>query len=158
MVVGDCQVPARTCMVLATRLSDSVISPAMLGFLNWFDARKMSSLRRSRISGPSSFGEENFPGNRCCRVKKRIALIPRELSAHNNLREGDKNVIPCLLGRSAVVDAQGDQVGHIRLAHAHDRVCASPVEFYGSIRLGNRTADEDYVVHIASDLPRILRL
>jgi hypothetical protein len=33
-----------------------------------------------------------------------------------------------------------------------------PVDFYGPIELRNSATGEDYVVHIASDLPRILRL
>src|SRR6266496_4303365 len=46
----------------------------------------------------------------------------------------------------------------MRFAHAHDGVCASPVDFYGSIRLRNGATGEDYVVNISGYLPRILRL
>src|SRR4051812_47359662 len=46
----------------------------------------------------------------------------------------------------------------MRFSHAHDGVCASPVDFHGSIRLRNGATGEDYVVNISSHLPRILRL
>ena len=64
----------------------------------------------------------------------------------------------CSFCRSAMIQAQRNQFGDIRFAHAHDRVRASPVDLYGSIRLRNGATGEDYVVNISSYLPRILRL
>src|ERR1039457_1884500 len=46
----------------------------------------------------------------------------------------------------------------LRFAHAHDRVCASPIDFHSSIGLQNGTTGEDHVVDISSYFPRILRL
>src|SRR6266581_4137607 len=46
----------------------------------------------------------------------------------------------------------------MRFSHAHDGVCASPVDFHGPIRLRNGATGEDYVVNISSYLPRFLRL
>src|SRR6478672_8484753 len=66
--------------------------------------------------------------------------------------------LPCSLCRSALIHAQCNQFGDMRFAHAHDGVCAAPVDFYGSIRLRNGATGENYVVNISSYLPRILRL
>src|SRR5438270_5176428 len=66
--------------------------------------------------------------------------------------------LPCSLCRSAMIEAQCNQFGDIRFAHAHDGVCGPPVDFHGSIRLRNGATGEDYVVNISSYLPRILRL
>src|SRR5438270_10948634 len=46
----------------------------------------------------------------------------------------------------------------MRFSHAHDGVCASPVDFHGSIRLRNGATGEDYIMNISSYLPRIFRL
>src|ERR1051325_11232984 len=66
--------------------------------------------------------------------------------------------LTCSLCRSAMIEAQCNQVGDMRFAAAPDGICASPVEFYGSIRLRNGATGEDYVVNISSYFPRILRL
>ncbi len=63
-----------------------------------------------------------------------------------------------LFCRSAVIEAQCDQFRDVRFPHAHDCVCAPPVEFYGSIGLRNGAACEDHVVDISSYFPRILWL
>src|SRR5579863_1739715 len=57
-----------------------------------------------------------------------------------------------------MIEAQCNQFGDMRFAHAHDGVSASPVDFYGSIRLRNGATGEDDVVNIPSYLPRILWL
>ncbi len=57
-----------------------------------------------------------------------------------------------------MIEAQRDQVGDIRFAHAHDSICAPPIDFYRSIGLRNGAASEDHIVDISSYLPGILRL
>jgi hypothetical protein len=66
--------------------------------------------------------------------------------------------MPCLLCRSAVMEAERDQIRDIRFAHAHHRICAPPVDLHGSIGLRNGTTGEDHVVDISSYFPRIFRL
>src|SRR5437764_14870608 len=66
--------------------------------------------------------------------------------------------LPCSLCRSAMIEAQCNEFGDMRFSHADDGVCASPVDFHGSIRLRNGATGKDYVVNISSYLPRILRL
>ena len=66
--------------------------------------------------------------------------------------------MPCLLCRSAVMEAERDKIRDIRFAHAHHRICAPPVDLHGSIGLRNGTTGEDHVVDISSYFPRIFRL
>src|SRR6185312_6888802 len=68
------------------------------------------------------------------------------------------SVTGCLFGRPAVLHAQLDQIGDIRLADAHDRICAAPIDLHGSIGLGNGSASEHDVVDISSYFPGIFRL
>src|SRR5439155_15097292 len=67
--------------------------------------------------------------------------VDRHVSAHmichcsrgRNQRRQRTLEMPCLLCQSAVMEALCDQIRDIRFAHAHDRVCAPPIDFHGSI-------------------------
>src|ERR1700747_2521079 len=71
---------------------------------------------------------------------------------------GLPDMMPCSLGRPGNIEAYPDQFGDICFAHAHDRVCSTPVDVYSSIGLRNSATREDYVVDISGYFPRILRL
>ena len=60
--------------------------------------------------------------------------------------------------RSAVIQTQSDQIGDIRFAHTHDRVCAAPIDLHGSIGLRNGATGEHDVVDISRDFSGIFRL
>jgi transposase, IS5 family len=60
--------------------------------------------------------------------------------------------------RSAVIQTQSDQIGDIRFAHAHDRICAAPIDLHGSIGLRNGATGEHDVVDVSRDFPGIFRL
>ena len=57
-----------------------------------------------------------------------------------------------------MLHAQVHQIRDIRLANAHDRIRAAPVNLHRSIRLGNRATRKHNVVDLARRLPRIFRL
>jgi hypothetical protein len=45
--------------------------------------------------------------------------------------------MPYLLCKSAVMQAQRDDIRDIRFAHAHHQACAPPIDFNGSVGLQN---------------------
>jgi hypothetical protein len=63
-----------------------------------------------------------------------------------------------LFCRSAVMQAESDQLGNIGLAYTHDRIRTAPINLHRSIRLGNRAAGKDNVVDIPCYFPGIFRL
>jgi uncharacterized C2H2 Zn-finger protein len=55
--------------------------------------------------------------------------------------------------RSAMIQAQGHQIRHIRFAHAHNCVRASPIDLDGSIGFGHGATGKHDIVNVSRDFP-----